>query len=238
MAANYLGSYGARYNRTWAEKAYPGPFSGALTGTVNLIKDGISATGDFKNYIEVDCTGLTAGNFKEKLRKFKEQILDKITRHNGITNISMDCLLKNDEKYSKISAAPRIVSVAKYNSNGNWNSGHEKMMEFSKNQQVSQDYGWRLLDSVGKFDNILDDSFTWEQLQQFLQKDDSIRMVISKKGLDDIKNTTIHHFCDDEMVGNGRHRLSRNYKKTNNRVKSSKKRSYTTKSRRTRRHRK
>lgn len=243
---DYLSSYGVRYNRDQSEKKFPGPFGGLLTGSANLIKEGFSATGDFANYVEVECTGLTQGNFQQKLGQFKQQILTKIQKHNGITNISMDCLLKNDKyekngnsKYGK----PVIVSVVKYNSiKGNWSSGHETMRTFSKDQQIHKSgAGAELLTQFVSFDNILEETFTWDKLVQFLDEDDSIRMVISKKGLDDIKNGKIT-ICDDKVSGAsasaGRRRSSRKYKKSNRNVKSSKKRSYTTKYSRTRRYRK
>jgi hypothetical protein len=239
----YLENYGNRYNRNNIDKAFSGPFGGVFTGSVNTIKDGLSALGDFTNYIEVECTGLTAENFKEKLRQFKDQILNKIQKHNGITNISMDCLLKNDgDDYDSTRTTPQIVSVAIYNSiKGNWNSGQEKTLKFRKEDQLTQKNGNTLLKNAsGRFDNILDETFTWEQLTLFHTRaeNDSIRMVISKKGLDDIQKGIIK-ICDDTITGGrGRHRLSRNYKKTKNRVKSSKKRSHIVKSRRTRRHRK
>jgi hypothetical protein len=141
-------------------------------------------------------------------------------------------------KAASTAKPPRLVSVAKYNSKGNWSDFEQGMVMFKKEHQLRQHYhGEWMARYLESFDTLLGDSFTWDQLQKFLLGDDSIRMVISKKGLDDIKKGTIK-ICDDTMVGNGRHRLSRNYKKTNNRVKSSKKRSHTTKSRRTRRHRK
>ena len=241
---DYVSDYGVRHNRDQFDRAFPGPLRGLGTGTVNLIRDGVSAAGDFANYIEVDCKGLTEGNFKEKLGQFKESIYKKIQKHNGITNISMDCLLKND-KYSKYGndgndGKPVIVSVAKYNSvKGNWSPGHEKMMDFSKEQQINKSgAGAKLLTIAVSFDNILEETFTWDTLAKLLNGDDSIRMVISKKGLDDIKKGTIT-ICDDIGSSAGRRRRSsRKYKKSNRNVKSSKKRSYTTKYSRTRRYRK
>lgn len=71
---DYLSSYGVRYNRDKNDKAYQGMFRGLFTGAANLTKEGFSAAGDFANYVEVECTGLTQGNFQEKLGQFKQQI--------------------------------------------------------------------------------------------------------------------------------------------------------------------
>lgn len=161
----------------------------------------------------------------------------------------MDCLLKNDKYGNSKYGKPVIVSVVKYNSiKGNLSSGHDKMRKFSKDQQIhNSGAGAELLTQFVSFDNILEETFTWDKLVQFLDGDDSIRMVISKKGLDDIKNGT--KICDDivstpteftahRVSSAGRRRSSRKYKKSNRNVKSSKKRSYTTKYSRTRRYRK
>jgi hypothetical protein len=236
---DYLSTYGVRYNREQYYKAKPGAFGGLFTGTGNLIKEGFSAAGDYVNYIEVECTGLTPENFKEKLRQFKEQILQKIKKHNGITNISMDCLLKNDVDRISSPTNITIVSVAKYNSiKGNYDYGESKTIAFTKNQQISKSgAGKDLLNEAVSFDNILNVNFTWDKLAKFLDGDDSIRMVISKKGLDDIKKDAIN-ICHDIVSNGGRRRSSRKYKKSNRNVKSSKKRSYTTKYSRTRRYRK
>jgi hypothetical protein len=171
-------------------------------------------------------------NIMKRIKDHDSSIMQKLRRSSSSsseTPVTMDCLLKNSKNPIEDNA---FVMFNTYD------AGSES--EYSSNPANMGKYFFEgdqeVYIGLTSFDDIFNVDFKWEQLKSGLpfKYNNSIKMVMSKSGWKNVGK----QICSTSTTGAGRRRSSRKYKKSNRRIKSSKKRSYTNKYSRTHRYRK